>query len=95
MNGTINPWWVFWSAAGVVIFAEIGCLARTSVLVARYGQPWVVFAGTLVGTAIIMAVGVLAGEAVRRLLPDAALRWVAGGFFVLFGLLVLLGKLEG
>ncbi|MBI3911105.1 MAG: TMEM165/GDT1 family protein [Armatimonadetes bacterium] len=91
----LNPWTIFWSAALVVIFAELGCLARTSVLVMRYGRPWVVFAGTLVGTAIIMGTGILAGELLRRYLPEPLLRWAAGLFFLALGLLVLIGKLDG
>src|SRR5690349_16084164 len=57
---------IFWTAATVVIVAEIGCLARTALLTMRYGRPWVVFAGTMVGTAITMGVGIAMGDAFHQ-----------------------------
>jgi putative Ca2+/H+ antiporter (TMEM165/GDT1 family) len=88
-----NLWTIFWSAVAVVIFAELGCLARTSLLAARYGQPWIIFAGTMVGTAVTMAVGIYAGQIVHQYVPENTTRWLTGLFFVLFGLLVLVGRL--
>jgi putative Ca2+/H+ antiporter (TMEM165/GDT1 family) len=90
-----SAWSVFWSAVAVVIFAELGCLARTSALAARYGQPWVIFAGTMVGTAITMSVGIYAGQLVHHHIPENAARWLTGLFFVIFGALVLAGRLRG
>jgi putative Ca2+/H+ antiporter (TMEM165/GDT1 family) len=90
-----SAWSVFWSAVAVVIFAELGCLARTSALAARYGQPWVIFAGTMVGTAITMAVGISAGQLVHHHILECAARWLTGLFFVIFGALVLCGRLHG
>jgi putative Ca2+/H+ antiporter (TMEM165/GDT1 family) len=90
-----SAWSVFWSAVAVVIFAELGCLVRTSALAARYGQPWVIFAGTMVGTAVTMAVGIYAGQLVHHHLPESAARWLTGVFFVIFGALVLSGRLHG
>jgi putative Ca2+/H+ antiporter (TMEM165/GDT1 family) len=90
-----NLWSIFWSAVAVVIFAELGCLARTSLLAARYGQPWVIFAGTMVGTAVTMAVGIYAGHFIHEHIPECAARWLTGIFFVVFGALVLSGRLHG
>lgn len=90
-----SSWSIFWSAVAVVIFAELGCLARTSLLAARYGQPWVIFAGTMVGTAVTMAIGIYAGQLVHQFVPAATTRWLTGIFFVLFGALVLMGRLGG
>jgi putative Ca2+/H+ antiporter (TMEM165/GDT1 family) len=91
----MSLWTIFGASMLVVIFAELGCLARTSALAARYGQPWVIFAGTMVGTAITMGVGILFGQAARDYLPDTMVRWLTGGFFLLFGALVLIGRVEG
>ena len=90
-----SVWTVFWSAVAVVVFAELGCLARTSALAARYGQPWVIFAGTMVGTAVTMAVGIYAGQVVHHHVSESATRWLTGLFFVIFGALVLSGRLHG
>ena len=90
-----NVWSIFWTAVTVVVFAELGCLARTSALAARYGQPWVIFAGTMVGTAVTMGVGIYAGQVVHHLVPETTTRWLTGTFFVLFGALVLCGRVNG
>ena len=90
-----STWSVFWAAVAVVIFAELGCLARTSALAARFGRPWVIFAGTMVGTAITMGVGIYAGQAVHQHVPPNAARWLTGLFFLIFGALVLSGRLGG
>jgi putative Ca2+/H+ antiporter (TMEM165/GDT1 family) len=94
--GPSHPVWsIFWSSVAVVIFAELGCLARTSALAARYGQPWVIFAGTMVGTAVTMGIGIYAGQVVHQHVPESATRWLTGLFFVVFGALVLSGRLHG
>jgi putative Ca2+/H+ antiporter (TMEM165/GDT1 family) len=90
----MSLWAIFAASMMVVIFAELGCLARTSALAARYGQPWVIFAGTMVGTAITMGVGIFLGQAGRGYLPETMVRWLTGGFFLVFGALVLLGRVE-
>jgi len=96
MKATENMsfWSIFGASMLLVIFAELGCLARTSALAARFGQPWVIFAGTMVGTAITMGAGILVGNAARDYLPAATVRWITGGFFLIFGALVLLGRVE-
>jgi putative Ca2+/H+ antiporter (TMEM165/GDT1 family) len=95
LGSSQNVWSIFWSAVAVVIFAELGCLARTSALAARYGQPWVIFAGTMVGTAVTMGIGIYAGQAIHHLIPESTARWLTGLFFVLFGALVLCGRVHG
>jgi putative Ca2+/H+ antiporter (TMEM165/GDT1 family) len=90
-----SVWSIFWSAVAVVIFTELGCLARTSALAARFGQPWVIFAGTMVGTAVTMGIGIYAGQAIHHLIPETTTRWVTGLFFLLFGVLVLSGRVHG
>jgi putative Ca2+/H+ antiporter (TMEM165/GDT1 family) len=87
--------YIFWTAALVVIVAEIGCLARTALLTVRYGHPWVIFAGTMVGTAVTMGVGILLGDVFHQRIPESVLRWVSGGFFMGLGLLMALGKIQG
>jgi putative Ca2+/H+ antiporter (TMEM165/GDT1 family) len=90
-----NMWSIFWSAVAVVVFAEIGCLARTSALAARYGQPWVIFAGTMLGTAVTMAIGIYAGQLIHHHISESTTRWLTGLFFLIFGALVLTGRLSG
>jgi putative Ca2+/H+ antiporter (TMEM165/GDT1 family) len=87
--------YIFWTAAMVVIVAELGCLARTALLTMRYGRPWVVFAGTMAGTAVTMAVAVLFGNLFHERVPEWVVRWVSGAFFVVLGFLIASGKLQG
>lgn len=94
-GATSNLWSIFWSAVAVVIFAELGCLVRTSLLAARYGQPWVIFAGTMVGTAVTMAIGIYAGQLVHQHISETTTRWLTGLFFLVFGMLVLTGRVSG
>ena len=95
LGSSQSVWSIFWSAVAVVVFAELGCLVRTSALAARYGQPWVIFAGTMVGTAVTMGVGIYAGQAIHHLISETTTRWVTGLFFLLFGALVLCGRVHG
>jgi putative Ca2+/H+ antiporter (TMEM165/GDT1 family) len=87
--------YIFWTAALVVIVAEIGCLARTALLTMRYGRPWIIFAGTMVGTAVTMGVGIALGDLFHQRVPEAVLRWVSGTFFIGLGLLMAFGKFQG
>jgi putative Ca2+/H+ antiporter (TMEM165/GDT1 family) len=90
-----SAWYIFMTAATVVIVAEIGCLARTALLTMRYGHPWIVFAGTMVGTAVTMGVGIVLGDLFHERVPASVMRWVSGVFFMGLGLLMALGKIEG
>jgi putative Ca2+/H+ antiporter (TMEM165/GDT1 family) len=65
---------------GVIIVAELGDLTQilTANLAAHYHQPWAVFVGSAVALVAVMAIGVLGGRALLRLLPLGVIRKIAG-----------------
>jgi len=81
---------LFLLAVGTVVFAEIACGVRSAALTALYHHPLTIFAGTMLGTAIVMVVAVLLGD--RLNLSTFWLRWGGGLFFIIYGLLLMAGR---
>jgi putative Ca2+/H+ antiporter (TMEM165/GDT1 family) len=55
---------------------------------------WQVMAAVAAATGLLMALAVLFGGVVNRFIPDFYVQLLAGLLFILFGLLILLGKEE-
>ena len=68
------------AAFGVIVIAELGDLTQilTANLAAHYHQPWSVFVGASLALVIVMAIGVIGGRALLRVLPLGVIRKVAG-----------------
>ncbi|MGH9017748.1 MAG: TMEM165/GDT1 family protein [Acidimicrobiales bacterium] len=68
------------AAFGVIILAELGDLTQilTANLAAHYHQPWSVFAGATAALIVVMAIGVVGGRALLRVLPLGVIRKAAG-----------------
>jgi putative Ca2+/H+ antiporter (TMEM165/GDT1 family) len=68
------------TAFGVIIVAELGDLTQilTANLAAHYHQPWSVFVGATAALVIVMAIGVVGGRALLRVLPLGVIRKIAG-----------------
>ncbi|HXQ60322.1 MAG TPA: TMEM165/GDT1 family protein [Acidimicrobiales bacterium] len=68
------------AALGVIIVAELGDLTQilTANLAAHYHQPWSVFLGSVVALIAVMAIGVIGGRALLRVLPLGVIRKIAG-----------------
>ena len=68
------------AAFGVIIVAELGDLTQilTANLAAHYHQPWSVFVGASLALVSVMAIGVVGGRALLRVLPLGIIRKVAG-----------------
>jgi Ca2+/H+ antiporter, TMEM165/GDT1 family len=68
------------TAFGVIILAELGDLTQimTANLAAHYRQPWSVFVGAATALLIVMAIGVIGGRALLRVLPLGVIRKIAG-----------------
>jgi len=81
---------LFLLAVWTVLLAEIACGIRSAVLTALYHHPLTIFMGTMVGTAVVMIFAVLLGD---RLSASAGwVRLVGGFFFIVYGFLVMKGK---
>jgi Ca2+/H+ antiporter, TMEM165/GDT1 family len=68
------------TAFGVIIVAELGDLTQilTANLAAHYHQPWSVFLAAVAALVTVMAIGVLGGRALLRVMPLGVIRKIAG-----------------
>lgn len=87
-------WKIFLTTFGIMFLAEIGDKTQLAVisLSARYRSPWVVFAGAALAMVAATAIGVVVGRFVPLLFGANVVRIVSGGLFVLFGVLILIGR---
>ncbi len=85
------------SAFSLVSLMELGDKTQFAsfVLAARYGNPGMVFAGILLGAAVITGSGVVIGKGLMRLVPERYLRYVAAALFILFGIIFLANAFLG
>jgi len=77
-----------------MLLAELGDKTQLTILslAGRYRSPWVVFAGAALAMVLATGLGVLIGNFLPSLIGEKTVRYVSGGLFMLFGILVLTGK---
>ena len=87
-------WKVFFTTFGVMFLAEIGDKTQLAVMscAARFRSPWVVFAGAALALVLATAVGTIIGSYLPTVLGERAIRFVSGGLFIMFGILIVFGK---
>jgi len=87
-------WKIFLTSFGIMFLAEIGDKTQLAVisLAGRFRSPWIVFAGAALAMVVATAVGVAVGSFLPMVLGEKVVRYVSGGLFILFGLLILIGK---
>jgi len=87
-------WKTFFATFGIMFLAEIGDKTQLAVMscASRFRSPWVVFAGATLALILATAIGILVGSFLPALVGEKAVRFVSGGLFVLFGVLILIGK---
>lgn len=87
-------WKIFLTTFGVMFLAEIGDKTQLAVIscTSRFRSPWVVFAGAALALVLATAIGTVVGSFLPALIGEKMIRFVSGGLFILFGVLVLLGK---
>lgn len=87
-------WRVLLSTFGLVFLAELGDKTQlmTISLVGRTKAPWTVFAGASLALCAVTAIGVLAGELLTRVVPQAYLQKGAAVLFIGIGIFMLLRK---
>ncbi len=90
----IDVWKIFLTTFGVMFLAEIGDKTQLAVisLTTRYRSPWVVFAASACALVLATAIGTALGSAITAFIGERAVRYVSGGLFILFGVLILAGK---
>ena len=84
-------------AGSLVTLMELGDKTQFTsfVLAARYGNPLMVFAGIMLGSALITGSGVVIGKAIMRFVPERYLRYIAAALFLIFGAIFLASALMG
>jgi putative Ca2+/H+ antiporter (TMEM165/GDT1 family) len=87
-------WKIVLSSFLLVFLAEIGDKTQLAIvgLAVREKNPLAVLLGAVGALVITTVVAVALGEAIAKLVPLHYIRRVAGSVFVLFGVLILLGK---
>ena len=87
-------WKLFGSTFVAIFIAELGDKTQLATLSLAAGgkSRWVVFAGSALALVATSAIAVVGGEAITRVVSPVWLRRMAGGVFVVMGLLFLSGK---
>jgi len=87
-------WKIFVSTFGLIFLAELGDKTQLAAMAmaARSHSPLAVFVGAMAGFGLVTLVGVAFGGLITRFVPEAYVRFAAGGLFILFGIFILLGK---
>jgi Ca2+/H+ antiporter, TMEM165/GDT1 family len=85
-------WPLFFSTFTLIFLAEMGDKTQLAVMSqsAATSAKWTVFSAGVAALAASTAIGVLAGDLVRRFVPDErVIKCVGGALFLLFGMLML------
>lgn len=87
-------WKVFITSFGIMFLAEIGDKTQLAVisLAARFRSPWTVFAGAALAMLVATAIGTALGSFLPAIVGEKLIRFISGGLFILFGILILTGR---
>lgn len=87
-------WKIFFTTFGIMFLAELGDKTQLTILslAGRYKSPWVIFAGAALAMVLATGLGVLVGNFLPSVVGEKAVRYISGGLFISFGILVLAGK---
>jgi len=83
-------WEAFLSTLGLLLLAELGDKTQLAVIAqtCKYGQPIAVFLGAVLALALVTGLGVLVGQALVAVVPEAVLRKAAAAAFMVMGILI-------
>ena len=88
--------WKMFSAAFVtLLLAELGDKTQLAVItMSAQSRAWVsVFLGGSLALVCVTLIGAVGGELITKVVPVHVLHYVAGGLFIVMGVLTILGKL--
>ena len=87
-------WNVIMSTFITVFLAEIGDKTQLStMMLASRRSPTSVFAGSALALIASSLIGVIIGDNLMRLIPPGVIRVLAGGGFLVVGILILAGRM--
>jgi len=83
------------STFALLFVAELGDKTQLAVIsmTAKHKAPWWIFIGATLALAAVTLLGVLGGELLTRIIPEAVLRKIAAVLFVGMGVLMWFEKL--
>lgn len=84
-------WKIFGTTFVTLFLAEMGDKTQLAVIaaVSKTGKPWTVFLSAALALVAVTAIGAGFGEALSRMIAPEVLEKIAGGAFVLIGVLIL------
>jgi putative Ca2+/H+ antiporter (TMEM165/GDT1 family) len=87
-------WKIFVSAFGLIFLAELGDKTQLAAMAmaARSESPLTVFLGAMAGFGLLTLIGVAFGGLLSKFVPELYVRIGSGLLFILFGLLIIMGK---
>lgn len=90
-----EEWRVLLSTFALLFVAELGDKTQLAVfsMAAKHKMPLWVFLGAVLALAAVTGIGVLGGELLTRLIPEAVLRKIAALLFVGMGVLIWFDRL--
>ncbi len=82
---------------GMIFLAEMGDKTQLTALAltAAYGMPWLIFAGAMTGQALNHGLAAFLGSRYLSVLPEGLIRVATLVIFLVFGLLMLYGGIQG
>lgn len=85
---------VFLSTFGLIFLAELGDKTQLAAIsmVSSTKKPFAVFLGASVAMIVVTALGVIFGGVLMKFVPERIMHIISGAFFILIGLLILVGK---
>ncbi len=88
-------WKVFAGTFTAIFIAELGDKTQLAAItaVSQTKKPLAVFLGAGSALLVVTLIGVLFGEALVKMVPEAVLKKIAGGVFILIGALVLADRI--
>ena len=88
-------WKVMFTTLGLIFLAELGDKTQltTMMLAAQTNSTTAVFVGAALALTLSALLGVVFGEAITRVVPTSIIHMVAGGGFVVLGILLLTGRM--
>jgi putative Ca2+/H+ antiporter (TMEM165/GDT1 family) len=88
-------WKIFTAAFVTLLLAELGDKTQLAVItMTAESKSWVsVFLGGSLALVCVTLIGALFGQAIVKVIPEHILHYIAGGLFIVMGVLAILGKL--
>jgi len=85
-------WQAFITTFGMLLVAELGDKTQIAVMIqaAKFEKPWMVLLGASLALILVSGLGVCVGQVCGMYLPREIISRVAGGIFIVMGILMVL-----